>query len=99
MVAAEAIKRAFLFSCTPRGRGLSSDIDHVIVRGPLPSTSHVILMGSPSVTEIVDGDMVAEGGTVSRNQKRRYRYYMYTHGILLLTSWHNEPLVIIISQS
>lgn len=62
-VVAEAMERVFPFSCTPTGRGPSSDIDQETAIGPLPSTSHVILIGSPSVTEIVDGDMVAEGRT------------------------------------
>ena len=62
---AEAMKRVFPSSRTPIGRGLPSDIDQVTVRGPLPRTSQMMLTGSPSVTKIGDGVVVAEGGSAS----------------------------------
>ena len=62
---AEAMKRVFPSSRTPIGRGLPSDIDQETVRGPLPRTSQTMLTGSPSVTKIDDGVMVAEGRTAS----------------------------------
>ena len=61
---AEAMKRMFPSSRTPTGRGLP-DIDQETVRGPLPRASQTMLTGSPSVTKIGDGVMVAEGGTAS----------------------------------